>query len=132
MRPENWPTLLNDYVDAARRTPFAWGTQDCVTFTAGWQTIATGVDNFAPFRGKYDSELSAFRIMHGKGVHTMDEAGDYLFGKRINDVAYAQRGDIVLVEGALGIVVGAKAVCSTREGVVFFDLWKFLCGWKVG
>jgi hypothetical protein len=132
MRPEDWPRLLDEYVDRARAKPFAWGTHDCISFTCGWYTAMTGCNPFAPFAGKYDSETAAFRVMHGKGVHMMEEAGDYLFEVAFRKpVEFAQRGDIVLAENALGVSLGNRGAFLTVEGLGFVLSHKFQIAWSV-
>lgn len=134
MRPQNWPALLHDTVERARRSPFDWGTNDCVSFTCDWRMAMTGVDVYAPFRGRYDSEVAALRIMSAHGVACMEDAGDFLFGRPMTNVRRCRRGDLVLAQGdlpALGICLGAVAVCPTRACVVFYGLSKFTRAWAV-
>lgn len=132
MRPQDWPALLDGYIGAARAKPFVWGEHDCVSFTSGWARLMNGSDAFAPFAGQYDSEQSAFRIMHGHGVRTMEDAGDYLFGKTARkDVEHVNRGDIVLAENALGICIGVKVACLMRDGMRFVLFNKFQTAWSV-
>lgn len=47
--------------------PWAWGEVDCTLFPADWVRAVTGVDPAASFRGKYDSELSAHRMLKSAG-----------------------------------------------------------------
>lgn len=131
MRPDDWPGLLDGYVQQARILPFAWGTHDCVTFTTSWHRLMTGRDVFEPFRGKYASEDEAFEVMHTRGVRTMDEAGDYLFGASRERLEFTQRGDIVLAQGALGLCLGARVAMLTVEGMGFLYFSKVEMSWPV-
>lgn len=131
MRPQDWPSLLEGYVEQSRRAPFAWGTHDCVTFTCGWFRLMTGRDAFAPFRGKYATENEAHRLMIANDVHGMEEAGRFLFGEPRKGNAHLQRGDLVYAEGALGICVGAKSVFLNEEGLTFLRHDKLELGWSV-
>jgi hypothetical protein len=132
MRPDNWPALLEAYIATARKRSFVWGSHDCVSVTCGWQALVTGVHSFAPFAGKYDSEKSAFRVMHEHDVHSMEDAGDFLFGRAARkSVDHIQRGDIVLAENALGICVGVRAACLKTDGMKFLLFNKFQVAWSI-
>ena len=41
-RLPGWPRRLADYVEARRRTPFAWGEHDCMSFGIGAIEAITG------------------------------------------------------------------------------------------
>ena len=131
MRPETWPALLDDYVGRARAAAFAWGSNDCVSFTCGWHQLMTGLDVYEPFRGKYDSETSAFRTMHTHGVTSMEGAGRFLFGAARRSYAFTKRGDIVYSQGALGICIGKVGAFLTIDGLSFIDFPEFELGWSV-
>lgn len=131
MRPQDWPALLDGTVEHARRTPFQWGTHDCVTFTSGWFKLMTGRDVHAPFRGQYDTERGALEIMLANGVRSMDDAGVYLFGEPVKAPAFVGRGDIVLAEGALGLCLGGTGVFLGPFGLMFLRRDKYVTGWTV-
>lgn len=131
MRPDDWPALLDGYIDQARRAPFAWGQNDCVTFSCGWHRMMTGRDAYAEFREKYETETAAFRIMAAHGVHSMEEAGRFLFGEPQHGTSHIQRGDIVHADGALGICTGAHGAFLSIEGLTFLRHSSFDMGWKI-
>lgn len=132
MRPQDWPSMLDSYIEAARKRPFVWGAHDCVSFVCGWASLVSNVNAHAEFEGKYDSETSAFRVMHGHGVHTMEDAGDFLFGKLSRKaIARVQRGDVVLADDALGIAVGIRSAHLTVVGLSFIPFNKFQQVWGV-
>lgn len=136
MRPQDWPALLDGYIEQARRTPFAWGVNDCVTFSCGWHSLMTARDVHAPLRGHYDNETAAFRIMLEHGVHGMEEAGRFLFGEPRplhgpGGNAFIGRGDIVYAEGALGICAGASGAFLSKDGLTFLRHDKFELGWSL-
>ncbi len=132
MRPQDWPLRLDAYVDAARAKAFVWGGHDCVSFAAGWYAIATGANPFAPFAGRYDSQEAALATMHAKGVLSMSDAGDYLFGIDARKAPErAQRGDIVLAENTLGVCVGARGAFPMIDGMRFALASKFQAAWDV-
>lgn len=130
-RPQDWPALLNGYVEAARSKPFVWGDHDCVTFTCRWHKLMTGRDVYAQFRGRYDSETAAMRVMLANGVNGMDEAGRFLFGEPRNGNLRIGRGDIVYGQGALGICIGAQGAFLNEEGVTLLRHSQFELGWSI-
>lgn len=131
MRPCNWPALLDQHVERARQTPFAWGRHDCVTFVCVWHQAMTGRDIYAPWRGRYDSETAAFRFMLDIGCRDMEALGRHLFGEPIGNKALIARGDIVIAEGALGICTGALGAFLSAEGFEFRRHADFALGWSV-
>lgn len=135
MRPNDWPVLLDGYIQNAAREPFAWGTHDCVSFVCGWHRLMTGRDVYEEFRGGYESEFEAKKLMLVNGVRSMSDAGRYLFGEAKVPLR-AQRGDIVLAENALGICVnGSAAVLGLnslgQHGVIMLDQRDFILAWTV-
>lgn len=132
MRPDDWPELLDGYVAQARGMPFAWGRHDCVSFASGWYALVTGRNPHARFAGGYDTETAAFRTMRANGVRSMEQAGDYLFEASLRTpVEFAQRGDIVLAQNALGISLGARGAFLTVEGLGYLLSSKFQIAWRV-
>lgn len=131
MRPQDWPALLDGYVAQSRKTPFAWGSHDCVTFTAGWLKLMSGRDVHAPFRGQYDTERGALEIMAANGVRSMEDAGVFLYGAPVASPAFVGRGDIVLAEGALGLCLGGVGAFLGPNGLTFLRRDKYATGWTV-
>jgi hypothetical protein len=58
---------LGEHLNAAARTPFAWGSHDCVTFPADWVVAQGGDDPIAAWRGTYSDELQAATIVVAGG-----------------------------------------------------------------
>jgi hypothetical protein len=131
-RREDWPDALNDWVDAHRTTPFAWGVWDCCAAAADWLRVCTGSDCFAAFAGKYADVAGAARLIHSAGG-IKNIVWPFL-GAAIGAV-YAQRGDLVLVaiEGreSLAVCLGNTAAGPGEDGMVFVQREGWLCAWKV-
>lgn len=135
-RLEDWPTRLNQAIQAARWRPFVWGEHDCCLFAANVVRAMTGNDPAADLRGRYRSRSGAGRLIKDAGgldalVDRMARAA----GLSPIPVAYAHRGDPVLVETeggpALGICCGPRIACATHEGLVFVDRARALKAWRV-
>lgn len=131
MRPENWPSLLDAYIEGARSDPFDWGRNDCVTFSCNWFGLMTGNDPAEKFRNEYSTEREALEIMIRHGVKGMEGAGWFLFGVPDDHVLFVGRGDIVFGKGALGICLGAKGAFLTNDGLTFHPADDFELFWKV-
>lgn len=131
MRPQAWPAMLDRYIDDARDRAFAWGSHDCVTFTAGWFKQMTGRDVHARFRGQYDTEAGALKIMAANGVRSIESAGRFLFGDPAPSLNHTGRGDIVTAADALGICIGNAAVMLGPQGLTMLRRDQFTTAWKV-
>ena len=68
----------------------------------------TGTDFAAAYRGKYRSVAGSIRALkrHGKG--TLEATIDALFPER--PIAFARRGDLVMMAGSLGVCIGHDAL----------------------
>jgi hypothetical protein len=101
------------------RTPYAWGQHDCALFAAGAVEAMTGIDFAAEFRGKYEDEDGARRLLTSLGC---EDVGD-LASRYLPEItpAEARRGDVVMIEGQLGpflaVVDGRTAVGPSARGL---------------
>lgn len=85
------------WLDQMQEQPFAWGSNDCVTFAAGAVRALTGMD---PLRGigAWKSEVGALRALKRRGglVAAVSSVLTPV------PASMAQRGDIGAVEGPRG------------------------------
>jgi hypothetical protein len=59
---------LSLYLHKAARVPFVWGEFDCLCgFVSGWVDQERGGDSAGAFRGSYDDEEGAARVMEACG-----------------------------------------------------------------
>lgn len=130
MRFEDWPVRLDAEIEAARPRVFQWGEHDCLMFTARVVQALTGVDHAAAWRGKYETELGAARILKRLRYADTAAAATDKLGPAIA-VLLAQRGDVVTFDGALGICSGAHGVFVTPEGLTFVPLPQCVAAWRV-
>ncbi len=118
-RIEGWEGALLRFVEGCRSAPFSWGRFDCCLFAADALRAITGVDAFAPFRGRYRSGGGALRVMRRAGYDDLlGAASAVLGGLGLNEVAplSARRGDIVAIALADGNA-GAREGFSHALGV---------------
>jgi hypothetical protein len=122
-RKPDWEARLAAYLEPMRARAFAWGKHDCCTFTAGAVEAMTGVDPMPEFRGKYRSAAGSTRALRRIGGGDLPRTLDMKFQQI--PASLAQRGDIIMHDGLLGICLGAAVVAvgreGEREGLVLFD-----------
>lgn len=131
-RPADWDVRLWAYIDAAQAQPFAWGTHDCATWVAGWGREVTGEDHAAAWRGRYDTEVGAVRMIRRAGYRDMAQWVSEICGDPLAHRLMAQRGDVALVEGALGIVTGGQVALLGPQGLAFRPLTDAALAWRIG
>ena len=114
MRYVDWEQRLSDYLASVASRPFKWGEHDCALHIANAVAAITGDDIAADFRGKYSTELGSARALKRFGAGTLEATIDTLLDPI--EPAFAQRGDVVMRDGMLGVCVGATAAFVGEEG----------------
>lgn len=135
-RASDWPARLAAFIAARERRPFRWGEHDCCLFAADWVLECTGTDPAAALRG-YDSERQARRLLKDAGG--LRALVDELLPAHPS-VAWAGRGDVVLVDGghgphnpALAVIDGLHAVApAPAAGLARVPMAYWLYAWRVG
>lgn len=109
------------YLDAHARTPFAWGSHDCVCFAAGAVRALTGRDLLAEVGHHWTSERGALRLLRKLGG--VEGAVDQVLA-RLPGTAFAHRGDVgLVVQSGIGnlvvfegdLVVGVHPVAGLQR-----------------
>ncbi len=111
-RHPDWPERLKAAIEDARDLPFAWGTNDCALFACNVILEITGVDFAAEFRGRYDDRRGAIRTLNEIAGLGLEALADHLAEKHnIAEVpvAFAQRGDVMLMDMPTGPALGICA-----------------------
>jgi hypothetical protein len=143
MRTDHWEIKLDQYLDEKFDTPFEWGTHDCALFAANWIELLTGVDVAGEYRGKYDSELGAYKLIRkvtggSTPADCMTRAcTEFDFIEEHPSVLYAQRGDIVSLEQddrvSLGIVeLDGHHAWFTGDTLTRYPLHECKRSWHIG
>lgn len=131
-RFKDWEARALAYFSALRDTPYAWGENDCALFAAGFVAAITGQDFAAAWRGTYNDEAGARLVMARLGCdHVEDLPNAYLPALH---PALAQRGDIVAIDGPLGVFLGVQwypaAFAPGQRGLEHFQVGP-LRAWSV-
>jgi hypothetical protein len=132
----DWEERLAAYIEPLRRRPFAWGTHDCCTFTLSAVEAMTGQDPMPEFRGRYRSLSGSIRALRKIGAGDLVATLTQKLGEPIVP-SLAQRGDVVMAGGSIGICFGPFALMvgqeAEREGLIRipqpFDSWEW--AWRV-
>jgi hypothetical protein len=134
MRLKGWEQALAATTRAAMRTPYAWGVHDCALFAATCVAAVTGEDFAAGFRGGYDDEDGARRLLASLGCA---DVGD-LASRYLPEIEppEARRGDVVMLDAAFGpflaIVDGRTAVGPSARGLTHTPVSQAQRAWRVG
>lgn len=119
MRIRGWEQALAAFTRAHMRTTYAWGRHDCALFAAGAVEAMTGTDFAAEFRGKYEDEGGARRVLTSLGCENVGDLASRYLPEIVP--AQARRGDVVMIEGQLGpflaVVDGRTAVGPSARGL---------------
>jgi len=133
-RLPDWLNRLHAYFDAVRRRPFAWHGHDCGAFAAGAVAAQTGVDLFAPWRGRYRSRAGALRVLRAAGFERLSTAVPL----PLIHPSRAAIGDLLALPtdtpfgDVLAVVAGAEALVVTEHGIDIADRMRACRAYRVG
>ncbi len=120
-RASNWPDRLVSLVLDRQDAPFTYGQHDCALFAAdaAVAVAGAGADFMAPWRGRYTTEADMAALSAGRTLEACAEAAMVAAGLPECPVAFAQRGDVVLLrwgnEDLLGVVLGRTIVAPGAD-----------------
>lgn len=103
-RKQNFLELILEVYQSKVGKRFYWGSDDCVSFACECVDAQWGTD-LASEMAKYDyaTKLTADDIIKQHGGTLVELIDTYMERK---DVAFAQRGDVVLFNGEFGLTTG--------------------------
>lgn len=97
MRVRDWSTQLALFLQRRRLAPFEWGTNDCCLFAADAYNVVCGEDLASEFRGRYKTELGAYRALKKAGFNSVEAVLSAKLGEP-SQCMIPERGDVVLVD----------------------------------
>jgi hypothetical protein len=103
-----------------------WATVHCTEPAAELVLKATGRDIWAELGGCPHSWREAAEIYRRLGVTNLKDAVSAILGPPV-DLGHARRGDIAMVDGALGIVRGELVECLDRMQ----PIGRAACAWRI-
>ena len=141
-RLDDWPARLRRFLEDRKRTPFAWGRNDCCLFAADAVLAITGTDAAAAWRGYRTARGAATRLDRHGGVAGLMREAAAAHGWAEILPAFARRGDVVLLVhpaprhavDALGIVdlSGRRAAVPDADGLAAVPLIQAVTAWRIG
>lgn len=130
---------MTDAVDrtlqAWRQGEFIWGTSDCLISLADYVFDLTGYDGGEPFRGRYDDEAGAWRLLeqHGGGIAVFDRA------PVLERTDAPARGDIVFFDVGdsqpIGALCTGRGIAARRDrgtAEIGMRFVRIVAAWKIG
>jgi len=138
MRLPDWQARFWANIDAARQTPFQWGTHDCVMWATSSIDAVLGTDYVAQARIQYpyasEDEAAALMAQYG-GITGLVQS---FLGDPVN-WGQLSMGDVVLV-GPIPQVTATEMLCvhdgvqllgTAAKGVLEAPLAYAVHGWKI-
>jgi uncharacterized protein DUF6950 len=135
-----WNTLLAEFIQSRLLSPFVWGENDCCLFACDAVLAMTGTDLAANFRGKYNTQISAYKLVKSYAGGGLAEFADKIATENnISEVAlnFATAGDVVLVAGdqgdTLGFVElnGREVLATGPQGLMRVEKTNWKKAWKI-
>lgn len=113
MRLPDWRLRLDALIAQRRDLPFQWGLRDCCLWAADVVVSVTGRDPMADYRGRYETEREALRLLRSVGVENLAE-------KRVGFQVAPWRawpGDVgVVYEAKMPALVARVGGCWMAQG----------------
>lgn len=141
-RVDEWPRLLQDYIEACRYKPFVWGEHDCGIVTRNAFELITGQPRIDPALPRNSlRDYLRFVVKDPDGLRGL---ASKMFGfvPTFDEWQQARRGDMVLVESprvqlldvkqALGVSLGSNIAVPGLLGMEFLSLSSAVAVWRVG
>ncbi len=129
-RPPDWPERLAVVLADWHAQPFVWGRADCAHFALACLQAVSGRDWYVLELPRYHDARSAARALKKLNARSVAGVTAQLLGPAIPASALG-RGDLALVDGALGVCAGEKiwALCPT--GLTALPRSSAQAGWRV-
>lgn len=114
---------LDQYIQEAAKRPFEWGVFDCALFVSDWCAL-NGFDPAKEYRGKYNTEIGAKRILAKKAGSLSAAYDEHMFRVGVN---FAQKGDVCVTDlesETVGIIAGRGGAWykTENEGVILLKV----------
>ena len=130
MRLHDWEQRLGAYLVSVAADVDALGPLPCARFAAMAAHVQTGVDYYAPYRGRYKTETGAAKVLRRIGGGDLPQTFDKHFEQK--PPAYAQRGDLIYNGEAMGVCLGDSAAFIHGSELVHLPRGFWQKAWVVG
>lgn len=137
-RREDWPVRMAEAIAAAQGRKFAWESHDCCSAVCRVIEAMTGYDPRSVLGG-YKTRADAMMLVKDfGGVAEVAATLAARHGCNEIPVAFAQRGDPLLLPAeddpmthALGLCIGREAIVAAQVGWRHFPLTAALRAWRL-
>ncbi|HYD39124.1 MAG TPA: hypothetical protein VEA60_16015 [Allosphingosinicella sp.] len=126
----DWDERLAAWAEKAWVEPHRFGRHDCLLAALDAVEAQTGRDFAQGHRRKWRSRTGGARYLRSLGLSSLEAAIDLCLDEV--PVAFAQRGDLVLVDGAPGVCLGAEALIVHPGGPLLAPRSAWTKAWSVG
>lgn len=121
--------VLHSHVEHIKNKSFVYGEHDCFIFVFTFFNKIKKVEIGKEFFGKYKTHTGYMRLLKKNGYNSIDEyCNAFLKQKNIN---FANRCDLVLRNGCLGICDGMYSLFITDDGIKSFKTSECTHSWGV-
>jgi hypothetical protein len=118
IRIENWDSALSAFLADTTNHMFAWGSNDCILFSANAVMAMVNEDPMGELRGAWHDEKSAIKLLASMGG--LVKATSAVLGEPLPNMWFMQRGDVVQARGPGGEILmiceGDRLVGPTWQG----------------
>ena len=130
-RLPRWPDRLTDFIESRRAMPFAWGSNDCITFCIDAVHAITGIRVLSEIGWTDEaSAMAAFEAVGGRVA-----AISSVLGRPNQNWREIKRGDVALAEQDGQVVTmlcaGAYLCGPGLDGIGFHPISATRMFWKV-
>jgi hypothetical protein len=135
----NWESAFAHLLAVRAQQPFVWGASDCCLFAGDVIYALRGEDPAWWFRGRYTDQRGAARALREySDGSTLESVAERICAERAYaeiPAAFAQRGDLVLIEtdagDALGVQVDHRVAVQGPAGVIITSDVRVRRAWAI-
>lgn len=121
--------ISREHIENTRPKMFEYGQNDCALWSFRYIKSLNGLDLFTKYLGKYKTWAGGRSALRKLGDKTLIDYVSKHF--KIIKISFAQRGDLVMSRGALGICQGKYTHFFNKKGVIHKLTFDCKYAWRV-
>jgi len=121
--------ISRKYIEGTMPKSFEYGKNDCALWSFKYVKILSGIDLVSKYQGKYKTWAGGRSALKKYGDKNLITYLNNNF-KEIQP-SYAQRGDLLMLRGAVGICQGRFSYLLNKKGVVHRPTLDCKMAWRV-
>jgi len=121
--------LSRNYIEKTKPGSFKYGSNDCAMWVFKYLKVVNGTNLLSKLINKYKTWSEGRKLLRSMGHKNLKEFLD----KQVSriPVSYAQRGDLVMYGGALGICQGKFSYFLNKKNVTHLVTLDCKFAWRV-